>query len=140
MASAPNAACSASFLSQVVSGNVIVCNSAFQDFEESSATDQIQSVVDNAVSNYGENSAAAQTAQTFAEQQEAQISDDVQSVTESVASSNVDQIFTQCDDGNSGLAIPGLPCIDWTYIGIGIAALILLYIVALFSSIIPRGR
>src|SRR5271168_4851644 len=95
VATAPNP-CSASFVSQVFSGNAIVCSQTFQDYETEDATSQIQSVVDNANTNYGEGSATAQVAQTIATQQEAQTAADVASTTSAVASSTVGQIFTTC--------------------------------------------
>ena len=132
--------CSAGFFSQLFAGNAIVCNKTFQNYEVQSEKDAIQSVADNAAAAYGEGSSVAQIAQTTATQQEAQATDDVQNVTDTIAASTVDQLFTTCDDGNSGIAIPGLPCIDWTYLGIGIGVLILLYFVAVFSAFIPKPR
>jgi hypothetical protein len=132
--------CATSFLSQVFSGNAVVCNQTFQDSETTDATAQIQSVVDNADTFYGEDSPAFATASTAASQQEAQVSADISNVTNSVASSNVGQIFTTCDDGNGGLAIPGLPCIDYNYLIYGVVGLIVLYILALVNSIVPRPR
>jgi hypothetical protein len=132
--------CSASFLSQVFSGNAVVCSSTFQQMETTDATAQIQSVVDNADTYYGEDSPAADTAATAAAQQEAHVSADISNITESISSSTVGQVFTTCDDGNSGLAIPGLPCIDWDYLLYGVIALIVLYFVAIISSFVPRPR
>jgi len=139
VATAPSP-CSSSFLSQVFAGNAIVCSKTFQDYETDDANSQIQSVVDNANTNYGEGSATAQVAQTIATQQEAQTSADIASTTDAVASSAVGQIFTTCASGDSGLAIPGLPCISFKWIAIGIAGLVALYILALVSSIVPRPR
>jgi hypothetical protein len=139
MAVAPNP-CADSFLSQVWSGNVIVCAKTFKDYETKSAQDQIQTVVNNANTYYGTGSSAAQVAEATATQQEAQSSADVTNVTDAVASSKVGQIFTTCGDGNSGLAIPGLPCIDFKYMLYFVVAMVLLYALALVSSIVPRPR
>jgi hypothetical protein len=130
--------CSAGFGSQLLSGNLITCSSTFKDYLQSSETDQIQSVADNAAANY--DSDVANVAQTAADQAESQAQSDVDNVTNAVASSTYAQVFTTCDDGNAGLSLPGLPCIDWTYLGLGVAALVVLYFVAVFSSFIPRGR
>jgi hypothetical protein len=124
----------------VFAGNAIVCSKTFQDYETSSAEAQIQTVVDNANTNYGEGSATAQVAQTIATQQEAQSAADVAATTDAVASSTVGQIFTTCASGDSGLAIPGLPCISFKWIAIGIGGLVVLYFLALVSSFVPRPR
>lgn len=139
MATATNP-CASSFLSQVFAGNAIVCSKTFQDYETDEAKSQIQSVVDNANTNYGEGSSTAQIAQAVATQQEAQSAADVAATTDAVASSTVGQIFTTCASGDSGLAIPGLPCISFKWIGIGLAALVALYFLALVSSFVPRPR
>jgi len=139
MATAPSA-CSAGFLSQVFSGNAIVCNQTFQDILADDEVSQIQSVVDNAVQNYGADSSTVQVAQTAASQQEAQAASDVANVTDAISSSTVGQIFTTCSSGDSGLSIPGLPCISFFWIGIGLASLVALYILAIVSSVIPRPR
>src|SRR4029077_1287922 len=137
MATSP---CDASFLSQVFSGNAIVCSSTFQQMETTDATAQIQSVVDNADTYYGDSSPAAETAATAAAQQEAHISADISNVTESVSSSTVGQVFTTCPNGGSGIAIPGLPCINFSYILYGAIALFALYFLAVVSSFVPRPR
>lgn len=132
--------CAASFFSQVFSGNAIVCNSTFQNSEISDATAQIQSVVDNADTFYGDDSPASATAATAAAQAESQVTSDVQNVTDSISSSTVDQVFTTCNDGSSGISVPGLPCIDWKYIAIGGVILVVLYFAAIISSFVPRPR
>jgi hypothetical protein len=137
VASASNP-CTSSFITQLVSGNAIVCNFTFEASQAQDEVDQIQTVVDNAVSNYGSDSPTATAAETAALQQQAQASDDVTSIDTDIANSSVDQVFTTCDDGNAGLQIPGLPCIDWTYLLIGIGLLVVLYFAAVFSSLIPR--
>jgi hypothetical protein len=140
MATASSAACSDSLLSQIFKGNAIACSQTFQDYEAGQEKDSIQSVVDNAQEYYGDNSDVVQVATTAAAQQEAQAVDDVTNVVDSVAASNYAQIFSTCDDGNGGLSIPGLPCIDYTYLLYGAIGLVVLYFVALFSSFIPRPR
>jgi ribulose 1,5-bisphosphate carboxylase large subunit-like protein len=132
--------CNDSFLSQIWSGNAIVCSDTFKNYETKNANTQIQSVVDNAKTNYGEGSATAQIAESVATQQEAQTASDVENVNQAVAKSKVGQIFTTCDSGDSGLAIPGLPCISFKWIALGIGGLVVLYFLALVSSVIPRPR
>lgn len=139
MATAPNP-CDASFFAQVFAGNAVVCNKTFQNYETKSAQDSIQSVVDNANTNYGSGSAVANVAETTAAQQEAQVTADTANVIEAVANSKVGQIFTTCDSGDAGLAVPGLPCISWKYLLYGAAALVALYVLALISSLVPRPR
>lgn len=132
--------CDASFVSQVFAGNAVVCSKTFQQYETKSAQAQIQSVVDNANTAYGEGSATAQVADTVATQQEAQSASDVAGVTQAVASSKVGQIFTTCDSGDSGLAIPGLPCVSFKWLGIGAGVLVALYVLAVVASFVPRPR
>jgi len=138
-AATPNP-CSAGFLSQVFSGNAIVCSDTFKNYEAESEKSQIQSVADNAAAAYGQDSLAANVAQTAADQQEQQATDDVNNVTDAVASSTAGQIFTTCSDGSGGLAIPGLPCIDYNYIIYGVIGLVLLYVFATVASFIPKPR
>lgn len=140
MATASSAACSDSLISQIFKGNAITCSSTFQDYLVGQEKDSIQSVVDNAAEYYGPDSSTVQVATTAASQQEAQAVDDVKNVVDSVAASNYAQVFSTCDDGNGGLAIPGLPCIDYTYILYGVIALVVLYFVAVISSFVPRPR
>jgi len=141
MATSPTPSpCDAGFLSQLFAGNAITCSSTFQDYEQASETSQIQSVVDNANTYYGEGSPTAQIAASTAAQQEAQATADVSNVTNAVASSKIGQIFTTCDSGASGLAVPGLPCVSFKWLGLGLAALIGLYFLAVVSSFVPRPR
>lgn len=132
--------CDAGFLSQVFSGNAIVCSKTFQDYEASSEKSQIQSVADNAAEYYGDGSPTAQIAQATATQQIGEADMDVTNVTQAVSSSKVGQIFTTCDSGDSGLAVPGLPCISFKWLGVGVAALVALYFLAVVSSFVPRPR
>lgn len=132
--------CSAGFFSKLFSGNAIVCSETFQNYEKTQETAAIQSVADNASAAYGEGSAIAQLTQTTATQQEAQVTGDVADVTTAIADSTAGQLFTTCDNGDAGLALPGLPCVPWLYLGFGVGALVLLYVLALVSSVIPRSR
>lgn len=132
--------CSAGFFSQLWSGNAIVCNKTFQEYEVQTEKDAVQSVADNAKEAYGEGSAIANLTQTTATQQEAQVEADVANVTEAISSSTAGQIFTTCDNGGSGIAIPGLPCVNWSYIGIGFGVIVLLYLLAVFAPLISRSR
>jgi hypothetical protein len=140
MSTAPNPACNASVFSQLVSGNLIVCSSTFQSAQVESEQAQIQSVADNAAQNYGDDSVVANITQSAADQQEAQASSDVTAIDNAIAASNVDQFFTTCSDGNDGIAIPGLPCINYTYILYGLIALVVLYFLAVAQSFVPRPR
>lgn len=137
MASAPSA-CSSSFLTNLFAGNAIVCSQTFQASEAASEQSDIQSVVDNAQAAYGADSTTADVAETAATQQEAQISSDVANVTNAVAASTAGQFFTTCPSGDSGLALGGLPCISFKWLGVGLVGLLLLYFLAIFSSVIPR--
>jgi hypothetical protein len=138
MAATPNDPCQASLFSQVFSGNAIVCSSTFKDYETKSAQDSIQSVADNAAKFY--DSTVADISQTAADQQEAQVPTDVQDTSESIANSTVGQVFTTCSNGDSGISVPGLPCIPWSYLAYGGIALIVLYFLAIISSFVPRPR
>jgi hypothetical protein len=140
VATATNAACSDSLISQIFKGNAITCSDTFKDYLVGQEKDSIQSVVDNAATYYGEDSTTVHVAQTAASQQEAQAENDVKQITDDVAASNFGQIFTTCDDGNGGLAIPGLPCINYTYLLYGGIALVVLYFVAIIASFVPRPR
>lgn len=140
MATATSAACSDSLLSQIFKGNAITCSDTFKDYLAGSEVDSIQSVVDNAKEYYGDDSTVVSVAETAASQQEAQATSDIQSAVDTVTSSNYAQVFSTCDDGNGGLSIPGLPCIDYTYLLYGVIALVVLYFVAVFASFIPRPR
>ena len=137
--------CDANIFSQLFSGNAIVCSTTFQNYETTSGEAQIQQVADNeqAQADVGQvPQANADIAQTAADQQEAQVSGDVQNVTQAIGNSTVDQFFTTCPSGSSGIAIPGtgLPCIPWKYLGIGVALLLVTYVVAVFSSVLPHPR
>ncbi len=135
--------CTDNFFSQVLKGNAIVCSTTFQDYETSSAQDSIQSVADNAqtqadLGNLSQD--AADVAQTAADQAEAQSPGDVANTTQAIATSTAGQIFTTCPNGGSGLAVPGLPCINFSYLAYGAIILIVLYVLALVSSFVPRPR
>ena len=142
MAAAANP-CNDSFLSQVFSGNAIVCSDTFKNYLTTSESDAVQKVADNAQAQADAgliSQESADVAQTSADQQEAQATDDTTNVTTAIANSKVGQIFTTCDNGDAGLAVPGLPCISWKWLGIGAVALIALYVAALVSSVVPRPR
>ena len=136
MSSAP---CDAGFLSQVFSGNAIVCNSSFQQYETDSGVAQIQSVIDNADTFYS-GTAADAVANTVGSQQETQVSEDVANVTDSISNSSAGKT---CSDGSPGIDLTflGGPCIKFLWLEIGggiIIALIILYFLAIFSSVIPK--
>lgn len=140
MSTAAVSPCTDNFFSQLVKGNALACSTTFQNYETSSAQDSIQSVADNAATYYGPDSTVSDVAATTAAQQEAQSPSDVANTTQAVASSTVGQIFTTCPDGGSGLAIPGLPCINFSYIAYGVLGLVALYVLALVASFVPRPR
>lgn len=138
MGATANDPCQAGFVSQLFSGNAIVCSSTFKDYETKSAQESIQAVADNASTYYDDR--VAGVAQAAADVQESYVPTDVQDTSEYIASSNVGQVFTTCGNGSAGIAIPGLPCIPYSYLMYGAIALVVLYILALVSSFIPRPR
>jgi len=142
VATAPNP-CNDSLFGRVLSGNAIVCSSTFKDYLTKSEQDAVQDVADRAQAQADAgyiSQHSADVAQTAADQQSEQADADTENVTDAIAKSKVGQIFTTCDNGDSGLAIPGLPCVSWKWIGIGAAALVVLYVLALVSSFVPRPR
>lgn len=139
MAATPSP-CSRSYLSQLFSGNAIVCSTTFKNYLVSDEQASVQKVVDNAQTYYGTDSAAAQVAEATATQQEAQAPGDVTNTTDSVAASMAGQFFTTCNNGDSGIALPGLGCVSWKYLSYGAIALVVLYFLALVSSFVPRPR
>ena len=140
--------CDANYLSQFVSGNIIVCSTTFQDYETFTGQAEIDQVAVNAASQAiqaaqnGDFSklSTVNVAATAALQQEAHVPSDVANTTDAVASSTVGQIFTTCGNGDAGLAIPGLPCIAFKWLALGIGGLVVLCFLALVSSIVPRPR
>lgn len=127
--------CAAGFFSKLFSGNTIVCSDTFKSYEISSGQAQIQSVVDNAPTDY-----AAEVGQQVADAQKQAFITDVNAINRDVANSD---IGTTCDDGSPGidLTIIGLPCIKYSWLkwgAVGIAALLVLYVVALGNSLVPR--
>lgn len=139
MAAAPNS-CDASLLSQTFAGNLIVCSKTFRDYETQSGQAQIQSVVDSATKYYGPDSSTARVADAAATIQEAQVPADVSSTNDAVAASTVGQVFTTCGNGDAGIAIPGVPCLPFKWLALGAAALVVLYFLAIISSLVPRPR
>jgi hypothetical protein len=148
MSTSPNP-CDGSLLSRILAGNAVVCSDTFKQYETKSATGQIQSVADNAATNYGADSVTAQVAQQTATAQEAQVPLDTSNITQAVAASSAGKVFGADCNGEPGLdlSIVGGPCLTYTLlreIGLGVllaaTAGMILYGVAIFGPLIPKGR
>lgn len=131
-------ACDQSFISQVLSGNAIVCDSTFQDALTSAEQSDIGQVVQNAVDNYGSDSAAAVATASEGAQQAANAVSDNQAITNSIANTPT------CGLDFSFIGGPCIPYKTLEEIGIGLAAALLLgffiYGYAILSPFIPKGR
>jgi hypothetical protein len=133
--------CSGGFLKNLWSGNAIVCSDTFQQSQVKSGQAQIQSVVDNAAEFYGPNSPAVIAGQASADQQKSSFVNDVLGIDADVINSDDGKT---CDDGAPGinLSILGLPCLKYSWFkwgAVAVVALLVLYVVALGRSFLPRG-
>lgn len=123
--------CSASLVSQIFSGNAILCAQKASLIAKGKA--DIQGVVDNVDKYYQGQQTVIDATHEFAEGQQALVEGDVNAITNLNAST--------CDGVD--LTLLGVGCLEWTFleevaIGVGLAALVLigLYVYA----ISPKGR
>lgn len=124
------------FLTNLWNGNAIVCNDTFKQSQIDSGQAEIQSAVDNAP-----DSAAQQVGQQVANAQKLAFVSDVNAIFSDVAKSAT--AGKTCDDGSPGidLTLIGLPCLKYSWFkwgAVAVAGLILLYVLALANSIVPR--
>lgn len=133
--------CSAGFLSQLLHGNAIVCNDTFKQFLSTSAQNQIQSVADNAASEYGSDSVAAQAAQASANVQKSYAGADTNSITNDISNSDVGSPFLNSNCDGLDFSSIGLGCLTKWMIA-GIVAVILLVILGpyILPYVFPRRR
>lgn len=141
--------CSAGFFSRLFSGDAIICSGAFQSYEQSQEEAGIQSVADNASTNYGAGSLTASVAAQASNAQILASKLDTSTINSELAQTDAGKILNSTCDGAPGidLSIVGGPCLSYDqlkkyglYAGLGIGALIILYVLGIVSSFIPKRR
>ena len=123
--------CSASFLSQLWSGNAIICNSTFRNYEAAQAVKQQVDTLQNVQTNYAGQTDVIAAAEASTAAAIAAAPGDTQDAIDSVLNSCAGDPLSCSDCDGINLSLFGGGCLSWTWIYIAlaiVAGLILLFI------------
>ena len=119
--------CDASFLSQLWSGNAIVCSQSFRNYQVDSAVQQQVDTLQNVQNYYGNDPTTVAVAASSTAAAIAAAPGDVDSIDNSIAAT------TNCD--GLDFSFIGGGCISTTYIWIAVGAIVLIVLLAIFADV-----